>query len=72
VFAASIVESLQRHNPENVSSNEYAVDVDAKLATPPPIASPGAGAHCQCGADRLSNARIYDWLDDTFGLAAKP
>jgi pimeloyl-ACP methyl ester carboxylesterase len=32
----------------------------------------GAGAHCQCGADRLSNARIFDWLDDTFGLAAKP
>jgi pimeloyl-ACP methyl ester carboxylesterase len=32
----------------------------------------GAGAHCQCGADRLANARIYDWLDDTFGLAAKP
>lgn len=32
----------------------------------------GAGAHCQCGADRLANARIFDWLDDTFGLAAKP
>jgi pimeloyl-ACP methyl ester carboxylesterase len=31
----------------------------------------GAGAHCQCGADRFANARIYDWLDDTFGLAAK-
>ena len=31
----------------------------------------GAGAHCQCGADRLANARIYDWLDDTFGLAHK-
>ena len=28
----------------------------------------GAGAHCQCGADRLANARIYDWLDDTFAL----
>jgi len=40
VFAASIVESLQRRNPENASSNEYAVDVDAKLATPLPIASP--------------------------------
>lgn len=32
----------------------------------------GAGAHCQCGADRIANARIYDWLDDTFGLATKP
>ena len=32
----------------------------------------GAGAHCQCGADRLANARIYDWLVDTFGLAFKP
>jgi esterase FrsA len=32
----------------------------------------GAGAHSQCGADRLSNARILDWLDDTFGLAVKP
>ncbi len=31
----------------------------------------GAGAHCQCGADRLANARIFDWLDDTFGLARK-
>lgn len=31
----------------------------------------GAGAHCQCGADRIANARIYDWLDDTFGLATK-
>lgn len=31
----------------------------------------GAGAHCQCGADRIANARIYDWLDDTFGLAAR-
>jgi pimeloyl-ACP methyl ester carboxylesterase len=31
----------------------------------------GAGAHCQCGADRLANARIFDWLDDTFGLAVK-
>jgi hypothetical protein len=32
----------------------------------------GAGAHCQVGADRLANARIFDWLDDTFGRAAKP
>jgi len=31
----------------------------------------GAGAHCQRGADRLANARIFDWLDDTFGLAVK-
>jgi pimeloyl-ACP methyl ester carboxylesterase len=31
----------------------------------------GYGAHCQCGADRIANARIYDWLDDTFGLAVK-
>ena len=32
----------------------------------------GAGAHCQCGADRLANAGIYDWLDDTLGLTAEP
>ena len=32
----------------------------------------GAGAHCQCGAGRLANARIYDWLDVTFGLTCKP
>ena len=25
----------------------------------------GAGAHCQVGASRLSNARIFDWLDET-------
>ena len=25
----------------------------------------GAGAHCQFGAQRLTYARIYDWLDDT-------
>ena len=31
----------------------------------------GAGAHCQCGADRLANARIYDWLDDTIGYTSK-
>ena len=24
----------------------------------------GSGAHCHCGATRISNARIYDWLDD--------
>jgi pimeloyl-ACP methyl ester carboxylesterase len=28
----------------------------------------GAGAHCQVGAHRLAFARIYNWLDDTFGL----
>ena len=26
----------------------------------------GAGAHCQVGASRLANARIFDWLDETF------
>ena len=31
----------------------------------------GSGAHCQCGADRIANARIYDWLDETFGRTAK-
>lgn len=31
----------------------------------------GAGAHCQVGAARLAFARIYDWLDDTFGLVAQ-
>ena len=25
----------------------------------------GAGAHCQVGNYRLSNARIFDWLDET-------
>jgi pimeloyl-ACP methyl ester carboxylesterase len=30
----------------------------------------GAGAHCQVGAARLAFARMYDWLDQTFGLAA--
>ena len=29
--------------------------------------SEGAGAHCQVGAGRLAFARIYDWLDQTFG-----
>ena len=28
----------------------------------------GAGSHCQVEASRLSNARIYDWLDETFGV----
>jgi pimeloyl-ACP methyl ester carboxylesterase len=32
-------------------------------------ASEGAGAHCQVGAHRLAFGRIYDWLDDTFGLS---
>ncbi|OON78744.1 alpha/beta hydrolase family protein [Streptomyces tsukubensis] len=27
----------------------------------------GAGAHCQAGGQRLAYARVYDWLDDTFG-----
>jgi hypothetical protein len=31
----------------------------------------GAGAHCQVGADRLAAARIYDWLDNTFGREGK-
>jgi hypothetical protein len=31
----------------------------------------GAGAHCQCGADRLAAARIFDWLDNTFGRAGQ-
>lgn len=30
--------------------------------------SEGAGDHCQVGADRLSLARIYDWLDEAFGV----
>lgn len=28
----------------------------------------GAGSHCQVGAHRLAFARVYDWLDETFGL----
>ena len=27
----------------------------------------GAGAHCHVGAQRLANARVCNWLDDTFG-----
>ncbi len=33
--------------------------------------SEGAGAHCQVGAGRLAFARMYDWLDQTFGLAGR-
>ena len=29
----------------------------------------GAGAHCQVGAGRLAFGRMYDWLDQTFGIA---
>ncbi len=28
----------------------------------------GAGAHCEVGAARLANARMFDWLDETLGL----
>jgi dienelactone hydrolase len=28
----------------------------------------GAGAHCQVGAFRLAFGRMYDWLDETFGM----
>jgi pimeloyl-ACP methyl ester carboxylesterase len=27
----------------------------------------GAEEHCQCGAPALTNQRIFDWLDETFG-----
>ena len=33
--------------------------------------SEGAGAHCQVGAGRMAFARIYDWLDQTFGLGGR-
>ncbi|MFF2045933.1 alpha/beta hydrolase family protein [Kitasatospora sp. NPDC058170] len=33
-------------------------------------AEEGAGAHCHPGAMRLTQARIYDWLDDTLKAAA--
>jgi hypothetical protein len=33
--------------------------------------SEGAGAHCQIGAGRLAFARIYDWLDQTFGIGGR-
>lgn len=29
----------------------------------------GAGAHCEVGASRLAFARIYNWLDETLGVA---
>ncbi len=32
----------------------------------------GAGAHCHAGAQRISLARIYDWLDDTLNTPARP
>lgn len=32
--------------------------------------SEGAGAHCQVGAARLAFARMFDWLDQTFGRNA--
>lgn len=28
----------------------------------------GAGAHCELGAGRLANARMFDWLDETLGV----
>ena len=31
-------------------------------------AAEGAEEHCQCGAPALSNQRIFDWLDETFGI----
>jgi pimeloyl-ACP methyl ester carboxylesterase len=31
-------------------------------------AEEGAEEHCQCGAPALSNQRIFDWLDETFGI----
>ncbi|WP_043468508.1 S9 family peptidase [Kitasatospora sp. MBT66] len=33
-------------------------------------AEEGAGAHCHPGAMRLTQARIYDWLDETLGTTA--
>jgi hypothetical protein len=33
-------------------------------------AEEGAGAHCHPGAMRLSQARIYDWLDTTLKATA--
>ncbi|GAA1249107.1 alpha/beta fold hydrolase [Kitasatospora nipponensis] len=33
-------------------------------------AEEGAGAHCHPGAMRLTQARIYDWLDDTLKASA--
>lgn len=32
-------------------------------------AAEGAGEHCQVGAGLLSAARIFDWLDETLGVA---
>ena len=33
-------------------------------------AAEGAGSHCQVEASRLSNGRIFDWLDETFAVQA--
>src|SRR5580692_10535105 len=42
-----------------------------KISCPTPLmkftVEEGAGAHCQVGAHRLAFARIYNWIDDTFG-----
>ncbi|ANN65415.1 alpha/beta hydrolase family protein [Bordetella bronchialis] len=35
-------------------------------------ASEGAGAHCEVGAARLANARMFDWLDETLGWEGEP
>jgi alpha-beta hydrolase superfamily lysophospholipase len=32
----------------------------------------GSGAHCHAGAQRISLARIYNWLDDTLNTSARP
>lgn len=32
----------------------------------------GAEEHCQCGASALTNQRIFDWLDVTFGYDLSP
>ena len=34
-------------------------------------ASSEGGAHCQVGAGRMAFARIYEWLDQTFGLGGR-
>jgi hypothetical protein len=39
---------------------------EKKLMTFP--SEDGAGAHCEVGAARLANARIFDWLDEVLGV----
>jgi pimeloyl-ACP methyl ester carboxylesterase len=52
-----------RGQPEELYARLTCLKAIAHFST-----SEGAGLHCQVGAGRLAFARIFDWLDQTFGL----